>query len=95
MPVTDFITSSIYTEVVLPGLLAGAFVYVRLTRASQYSYWQKRAVEFGAVAMTLFVVSTILSSLLLSIVAICVTVLLIGAIVLSYASREQHRSNHN
>ncbi|WP_458191167.1 hypothetical protein [Haladaptatus sp. NG-WS-4] len=93
MPVTDLITAGLYTDVVLPGLLASAFVYVRLTRASRYNYWQRRAVELGAVAMTLFVVSTVLLSPLISMVAIGVTVLLIGALVLGYTRREPNRPN--
>ncbi len=84
-----------YSDVVLPAVLAGAFVYVRFTRASQYTYWHKRAVELGAVAMTLFVVSAVLSSLIISMVAICVTVVLIGAVVLGYVRQGQSRSNHN
>ncbi len=86
---TDLITDAMYTDVVLPGLLAGAFAYVRLTRAEQYNYWQKRSVELGAVAMTLFVIAAVLSSSLIAMVAIGVTVLLVGAVVLGYVHRDR------
>lgn len=93
MPVTNLLTATGYTDVVLPGLLAGAFVYVRLARASQYGYWHKRSLELGAIAMAMFVIAAVLSNLLISMIAIGVTVLLIGTLILGYARRERG-ANH-
>jgi hypothetical protein len=89
---TGFIPATVYTDVVLPGLLAFAFVYVRIMRVSQYGYWQKRAVELGAVAMTLFAIAGLLSNVLISMLAIGVTVLVIVALVIGYLRPEPDHS---
>ncbi|WP_458189453.1 hypothetical protein [Haladaptatus sp. NG-WS-4] len=91
----DLMADTTYTDVVLPALLGGAFVYARFARGSQYGYWQKRTIEVGAVAMCLFVIGAVVSSSLISMVAIGATVLLICTGVLGYVRREQKRSNHN
>lgn len=89
---TGFIPTTVYTDVVLPGFLAFAFVYVRITRVSQYDYWQKRAVELGAIAMTLFAIAGLLSSIFISMVAIGVTVLVIIALIIGYLRLESDSS---
>ncbi|MFH5801587.1 hypothetical protein [Haladaptatus sp. CMAA 1911] len=89
---TGFIPVTVYTDVLLPGFLAFAFVYARITRESRYDYWQKRAVELGAVAMTLFAIAGLLSSILISMIAIGVTVLVIIALIVGYLRPESDNS---
>ncbi|WP_227380791.1 hypothetical protein [Haladaptatus halobius] len=76
--------SALYTDVVLPGLLALAFVYVRVAKGDRYDGWQRRGLELGALAMVLFAVAGLTANLLILVIAASLMVVMAIVFVLAH-----------
>ncbi len=82
--VSALLISALYTDVVLPGLLALAFVYVRVAKGDRYDGWQRRGLELGALAMVLFAVAGLTANLLILVIAASLMVVMAIVFVLAH-----------